>query len=305
MTAQGELRERHDERSELELPPLALELPVAEERALVPGGFEAGGLAIGIKRSGRHDLAVVRAVSGPAAAAAVFTTNSLPAAPVRLDRRHLAATEPEGNGSYGWSEAVVATSGCANAATGAGGDADQERIAALLAAALGTTAERTLALSTGLIGTRLPVDNVADGIARLVPRGLGRSPEAIESAAEALLTTDTRRKLASVQLELPSRGGGTAPVRVCGMAKGVGMIHPRMATMLAVLLTDASADPLTLHRLLAPIAARTWNQLSVDGDTSTNDSVLLLASGASDAAPVAAGSEGARALGRAIEAVAR
>ena len=305
MVVESALTESGRRQSELDLAPLATELPLAEEQALVPEGFEAGGLAAGIKRSGRPDLAVVRAVSGAAAAAAVFTTNSLPAAPVRLSRRHLAATEPAGVGRYGWTQAIVSTSGCANAATGAAGEADQEAIAALLAAAVGTAPERTLALSTGLIGTRLPLDAVAEGIGRLVPRGLGRSPEAIESAAEALLTTDTRRKVASLELELPGTGGGTARVRVCGIAKGVGMIHPRMATMLAVVLTDASADPATLHGLLRPAAARTWNQLSVDGDTSTNDTVFLLASGASGAAPVEAGGEGARALGRAVEAVAR
>ncbi len=305
MTVQGALRERSPQPGDPALSPLAQELPAAAERALVPQGFEAGGMAAGIKRSGRADLAVVRVVSGGAAAAAVFTTNRLPAAPVRLSRRHLAATAAEGAGRYGWTDGIVATSGCANAATGPAGDEDQDRIATLLATALGTTPERTLTLSTGLIGTRLPVEAVAAGIAALVPDGLGRSPEAIESAADALLTTDTHRKLASVELELPAAGGGKARVRVCGMAKGVGMIHPRMATMLAVLLTDASADPATLHGLLGPAAGRTWNQLSVDGDTSTNDTVLLLASGASGAAPVTEGSEGARTLGGAIEAVAR
>jgi glutamate N-acetyltransferase/amino-acid N-acetyltransferase len=304
MAVQGALRER-GQPGELGLSPFTPKLPVAEERALVPGGFEAGGVAAGIKRSGRADLAVVRVVSGAAATAAVFTTNRVPAAPVRLSRRHLAAGAPEGAGRYGWTDGIVATSGCANAATGPAGDADQEHIAALLATALGTTPERTLAVSTGLIGTRLPLDAVAAGIAGLVPGGLGRSPAAVESAADALLTTDTHRKLASLELELPDADGGTAAVRVCGIAKGVGMIHPRMATMLAVLLTDAAADPTTLHGLLGPVVARTWNQLSVDGDTSTNDTVFLLASGASRAARVEPGTEGARALGDAIEAVAR
>ena len=111
--------------------------------------------------------------------------------------------------------------------------------------------------------------------------------------------------MATVELDLPGPDGTTVPVRVTGIAKGVGMIHPRMATMLAVVLTDATADPVVLGGLLRPAAARTWDQLSVDGDTSTNDTVFLLASGAAGAAPIAAGSAEAERLGRAVEAVAR
>jgi glutamate N-acetyltransferase/amino-acid N-acetyltransferase len=119
------------------------------------------------------------------------------------------------------------------------------------------------------------------------------------------MTTDSRPKWATVRFALPAADGTDIPVTVSGIAKGVGMIHPRMATMLAVILTDAATDPGTLHGMLRGAAARTWDQLSVDGDTSTNDSVLLLASGASGAAPVGAGDPGAASLGRAIEAVAR
>ena len=119
------------------------------------------------------------------------------------------------------------------------------------------------------------------------------------------MTTDSRPKWATVRLALPAPDGTGVEVRVSGIAKGVGMIHPRMATMLAVILTDAATDPATLHGMLRGAAARTWDQLSVDGDTSTNDSVLVLASGASGAAPVRAGEAGAAALARAIEAVAR
>ena len=271
----------------------------------VPGGFRVGGTTAGIKASGRPDLMIVATTHGPAAAAGVFTANAFAAAPVQLSQAHLAATEPAGGGRRGWVDAVISTSGCANAATGAAGLADQARIAAALAIALGTVPERTLALSTGLIGTRLPVDKVEAGLLALVGDGLGHEPANLEAAAVALRTTDSRTKLAGAVVELPDADGRPVTVRVSGIAKGVGMIHPRMATMLSVVLTDATASPAVLHGLLRPAAARTWDQLTVDGDTSTNDTVLLLASGAAGAAPVQAGSEAARVLGEAVEAVGR
>ncbi len=284
-------------------------LPPVERRAVLPGGFEAGGLAAGIKRSGRPDLAIVRTTGGPAAAAAVFTPNRFAAAPVRLSRAHLALTEPAGRGRYGWTEAVVSTSGSANAATGAAGDADQADVAAALAAALGVAPERTLALSTGVIGTRLPLDIVRAGIARLASSGLTAAADGLEAAAIALRTTDSTTKLATTTVVLPGAAGETAgetaTVTVSGIAKGVGMIHPRMATMLAIVLTDAAVSPPLLHALLRGATARTWDQLSVDGDTSTNDTVFVLASGAAGAAPVEAGGAAAAVLGAAIEAVAR
>jgi glutamate N-acetyltransferase/amino-acid N-acetyltransferase len=271
----------------------------------MPAGFAAGGLGAGIKRSGKPDLAIVRATNGPAAVAAVFTPNAFAAAPVRLSRAHLAATDPAGGGGHGWAEAIVSTSGCANAATGPAGDADQRRVADLLAAALGVPVERTLLLSTGIIGTRLPLDRVEAGIAALAP-GLSTTDEALESAARALMTTDSQVKMATASIALPDPDGlAVRTVTVTGIAKGVGMIHPRMATMLAIVLTDAAVEPSVLHRMLRSATARTWDQLSVDGDTSTNDTVFVLASGASGSAGVAAGSGPARLLGSAIEAVAR
>ena len=285
--------------------PDRLPLPGVERRAAMPGGFVAGGLAAGIKRSGRSDLAIVRATDGPAAAAAVFTPNRFAAAPVRLSRAHLALTDPGGQGGYGWAEAVVSTSGCANAATGVAGDADQAEVAAALAAALGIAPERTLALSTGVIGTRLPLDTVRGGISRLASSGLTAAADGLEAAAIALRTTDSTTKLATTTVALPGPAGRPTTVTVSGIAKGVGMIHPRMATMLAVLLTDAAVPPSLLHGLLRGATARTWDQLSVDGDTSTNDTVFILASGAAGAAPIAAESEAAARLGTAIEAVAR
>jgi len=283
------------ERNAPALAPLANELPPVERGPVLPRGFAAGGATCGIKASGRPDLAIVTTTSGPASAAAVFTSNAFAAAPVKLSQRHLGA------GHFGVARAVISTSGSANAATGANGDADQAAVAAALASALNVPVEQTLHLSTGVIGTRLPVDRVVAGIGQLVPR-LGTTRDGWLAAAEALRTTDSRAKLATTSVRLPVGG---EPITVSGIAKGVGMIHPRMATMLAIVLTDAAAEPATLHALLRGATVRTWNQLSVDGDTSTNDTVFLLASGAAGGQPVAAGSAAVETLGKAIEAVAR
>ncbi len=286
-----------------ELSALPSSLPPVEERAVMPAGFRAGGLAAGIKPSGRPDLALIATQGVPAAAAAVFTTNAVTAAPVRLSRAHLNATEILGTGKFGWADVIVATAGSANAATGVEGDADQDELAGIVANALQTRPERTLALSTGVIGVRLPMAGIRDGVTRLAPL-LAATNDALEAVAGAIMTTDTKIKLATTSLELPGPHGHPVTVTVSGIAKGVGMIHPRMATMLSVILTDANVPPATLHSLLAPAVQRTWNQISVDGDTSTNDTVFVLASGASGVS-VAPASHQARALGAAIEAVAR
>ena len=290
---------------------LPTDLPPVERRAAIPAGFVAAGGVAGIKASGRPDLAIVATLPGPdgdrapAAAAAVYTPNAFAAAPVRLSQAHLAATEPTGDGGFGWATGVISTSGCANAATGAAGDADQAEVAGFLAEALGTPVERTLLLSTGVIGTRLPVDIVGAGVTAMATK-LEATDDGLAAAAEALRTTDSTAKSATVSLTLPDPDGlAVRLVRVTGIAKGVGMIHPRMATMLSIVLTDASVEPSTLYGLLRPAAARTWDQLSVDGDTSTNDTVFVLASGAAGAAPVRAGTREASQLGGAIEAVAR
>ena len=290
--------------SDVPVPTSSPDLPPVERHAALPAGFKAGGLAAGIKASGRPDLAVIVTTDGPAAAAAVFTPNTFAAAPVRLSRAHLAATSGDARGGFGWAEAIISTSGSANAATGPAGDADQLEIAGLLAGATGATLERTLHLSTGIIGTRLPLERVAAGLDALVPI-LAAGDDALEAVAGALCTTDSVVKTATTTVALPTAGGGSVEVTVSGIAKGVGMIHPQMATMLSVLLTDATAAPETLWRLLRPAAARTWNQLSIDGDTSTNDTVFLLASGAAGGAAVEPGTAAAQALGAAIEAVAR
>jgi glutamate N-acetyltransferase / amino-acid N-acetyltransferase len=286
-----------------DLPALPNQLPSVEQRAAMPGGFRAGGLAAGIKPSGRPDLAVIATTRDSAAAAAVFTRNQVVAAPIKLSKAHLNATEIGGGGRFGWADAIVATAGSANAATGVDGETDQAEVSKTLAALLNTQPERTLALSTGVIGVRLPLTKVRDGLGRLIPQ-LAESDAGLEAVAGAIMTTDTKIKLATTSLELPGPDGRPAKVTVTGIAKGVGMIHPRMATMLGVILTDASVAPATLFGLLLPIVQRTWNQISVDGDTSTNDTVFLLASGQTGAS-VAVASHEAALLGAAIEAVAR
>ncbi len=297
-------------------------LPV-EQRPRLPLGFTAGALAAGIKPSGRPDLAVVAVTTpDPASAAATFTRNLVQAAPVRLSRAHLEATRG-GSGTaseapqaaseapqavslppHGHARAVLVTAGCANAATGPAGDADQAEIATLLAGALGCPVEETLLASTGLIGTRLPVSRVASGIHALVPAGLAAGDAALEAVATAMMTTDHALKAASVTVEL-SAAGVRRPARVTGIVKGVGMIHPGMATMIALVLTDARVAPDTLASMLRPAVALGFDQLTVDGDTSTNDTVFALASGASGTDEVEAGTDDARALAVAIAAVCR
>ena len=285
--------------STIDSPPL----PHVEGRAVLPRGFRAGGATAGIKASGRPDLGLVVAPDG-ASAAAVFTPNAFAAAPVKLSRANLAATSHDPRGGFGYASAIVSTSGSANAATGAAGDADQTQVGEFVSSTLGVDQDHVLHLSTGIIGTRLPLDIVGAGIAALGP-ALGDDDAALAAVAEALRTTDSVAKIATTSLILPAEDGEPITVTVTGIAKGVGMIHPGMATMLSIVLTDAAAPPDVLWNLLRPAAARTWDQLSVDGDTSTNDTVFVLASGVSGAAPLHDGSPAAVAFGAALEAVAR
>lgn len=224
-------------------------------------GFIAGGTASGIKPDGSLDLALVDA-GQPVAAAAVFTANTAAAPPVHLSRRHVAD---------GSARAVVLTSGCANAATGAEGMAAAQRVAELVADQLGCEATDVIVCSTGPIGTVLPTDRVAEGLTRLK-----MSREGAADAARAILTTDSRPK------ESTARGQGWV---VGGMAKGAGMIRPDMATMLAVVTTDARLDSSALDRALRRAVARSFNALDIDGCESTNDTVVLLASGMSGVQP--------------------
>lgn len=224
-------------------------------------GFVAAGIAAGIKTSGRPDLSLVATADGvPVAAAGVFTRNLMTAAPVITTRAHLAT-------SGGRAAAVVLNSGNANAATGDKGLADAEAMCAVAADALGVRADQVLVCSTGLIGIPMPIDTITAGIPALVA---ARSADGALDAATAIMTTDTVPKQVVID------GGGFT---VGGMAKGAAMLSPNMATMLAVLTTDAAATPEQLKAALVHGVADSFNALDVDGCTSTNDTVLLLASG--------------------------
>ena len=224
-------------------------------------GFVASGIAAGIKASGRPDLSLVATADGaPVAAAGVFTRNKMTAAPVITTRAHLDATD-------GRAVAVILNSGNANAATGEQGLADAEAMCAAVAEQLGVDPEQVLVCSTGLIGIPMPIDTITAGVSALVA---ARSADGGDAAAIAIMTTDTVPKQVVVD------GGGFV---VGGMAKGAAMLSPNMATMLAVLTTDAAATPAQLKDALVFGVADSFNALDVDGCTSTNDTVLLLASG--------------------------
>jgi glutamate N-acetyltransferase/amino-acid N-acetyltransferase len=224
-------------------------------------GFVAAGIAAGIKASGATDLSLVGTADGaPVAAAGVFTRNKMTAAPVIVTRAHLAS-------SGGHAAAVVLNSGNANAATGDRGVADAESMCAVVATELGIEPDQVLVCSTGLIGIPMPIDVIAAAIPALVA---ARTAEGGEAAATAIMTTDTHAKQVLVS------GAGFT---VGGMAKGAAMLSPDMATMLAVLTTDAAATPDQLKAALVAGVANSFNALDVDGCTSTNDTVLLLASG--------------------------
>jgi glutamate N-acetyltransferase/amino-acid N-acetyltransferase len=224
-------------------------------------GFVAAGIAAGIKASGATDLSLVGTADGaPVAAAGVFTRNKMTAAPVIVTRAHLVS-------SGGHAAAVVLNSGNANAATGDRGVADAESMCAVVATELGIEPDQVLVCSTGLIGIPMPIDVIAAAIPALVA---ARTAEGGEAAATAIMTTDTHAKQVLVS------GAGFT---VGGMAKGAAMLSPDMATMLAVLTTDAAATPDQLKAALVAGVANSFNALDVDGCTSTNDTVLLLASG--------------------------
>ena len=220
-------------------------------------GFEASGVSAGIRRDGR-DLALVRATTR-ATGTAMWTRNRVQAAPVVVSKAHLELAEPQ---------AVVVNSGIANAATGARGELDAVATAAEAARLLSLDVEEVLVLSTGVIGALLPLDKIR---AALPEAAAALSPDGGNDAAEAILTTDTRTKQAV------SAGDGFT---VGGMAKGSGMIHPNLATMLAVITTDYPLEPGEAIDVLRPAVDTSFNSISVDGECSTNDAVVLLSSGA-------------------------
>jgi glutamate N-acetyltransferase/amino-acid N-acetyltransferase len=230
-----------------------------------PGGFQVAGVSCGIKKNDALDLALIVA-DGLAAAAAVFTTNKAQAAPVLVSREHLAHAS-------GQARAILVNSGCANACTGPEGMAVARSAADFVASVLGCAASQVLVASTGVIGVQLDLGKVRRG-ASLAARSLSRG--AHYDAACAIMTTDIAPKAAAVAVSTPA---GT--FHVGGMAKGAGMIEPRMATMLGFITTDAVVPPPMLQRALVEAVDVTFNAITIDGDTSTNDTVFLLASGAS------------------------
>ena len=233
-------------------------------------GFDAAGIHCGIKPTGALDLALI---ASPTAcrAAAVFTQNAFPAAPVLYDRE-LLRMNPDGT------HAVVINSGNANACTSAEGNANARRMAEAAEKSLGSTDNTAFVMSTGVIGVQLPIGVVEAGIPQVAAE---LRPDGWEDAAAGIMTTDVFPKWASSQVVI---GGKT--VTITGIGKGAGMIHPNMATMLATLATDANIAQPLLQKALASAVSGSFNRISVDGDTSTNDTVLVLANGAAGNAEI-------------------
>ena len=236
-----------------------------------PKGFLASGLNAGIKNQTKKDMAMVFS-STPCAAAGVFTTNLVKAAPVKWDKE-IVTTSP-------YVQAVVVNSCIANACTGAEGLGYCADTAAEAAAALNIPKTAVLVASTGVIGKQLPIDKIKSGVTAL-SKVLGSSREDAKLAAEAIMTTDTKSKEVACTFEL-----GGKQVTVAGMCKGSGMIHPNMCTMLCFVTTDAAISHELLQKALSEDVVDTFNMISVDGDTSTNDTVLVMANGQAENTPI-------------------
>lgn len=224
-------------------------------------GFRAAAVAAGLKKHGGADLGLIVS-DGPSAAAGVFTTNRVRAAPVILSQEHITG---------GKARAIIANAGCANACTGAVGLSDARSTADMVARAVSAAREEVLVASTGVIGAPLAVGKIASALPGLMD---GLSEEGLPAVAEAIMTTDSFPKLSLFE----GTAGGRS-YRIVGMAKGAGMIMPDMATMLSFILTDAGVSSLDLKMAVSRAADTTFNRITVDGDTSTNDTVFALANG--------------------------
>ena len=233
-------------------------------------GFDAAGIHCGVKPTGALDLALI---ASPTAcrSAAVFTQNAFPAAPVLYDR-DLLRMNPDGT------HGVVINSGNANACTSAEGNANARRMAEAAEKSLGSTDNTAYVMSTGVIGVQLPIGVIEAGIPKVAAK---LRPDGWEEAAEAIMTTDVFPKWASAQADISGK-----TVTVTGIGKGAGMIHPNMATMLGTLATDVSITQPLLQRALGTAVKRSFNRISIDGDTSTNDTVLVMANGAAGNAEI-------------------
>lgn len=233
----------------------------------LPKGFLFSACTAGIKASGKPDLALAVVPDG-ATAAAMFTRNQVVAAPLMVDREHLWL-------SRGRIHALIVNAGNANCATGAQGIRAAKTTCREVARALNIRSEQVFPSSTGIIGVPLPVEKISAALPALASSA-NDEPEALDSFATAIMTTDTRMKNVSAEVNYKNQ-----IVRIAGVAKGAGMIHPNMATMLVYLFTDVMATPRELQQSLKSAVERTFNCMSIDGDTSTNDTALLLASGKS------------------------
>ncbi|TBL73025.1 bifunctional glutamate N-acetyltransferase/amino-acid acetyltransferase ArgJ [Paenibacillus thalictri] len=227
-----------------------------------PKGFRAGGLHCGLKKTERHDLGVI-VCDVPAAAAGVYTLNAFQAAPLHVTQESIAAE--------GKLQAMLVNSGNANACTGKQGEDDAREMRAAAAKAFGVAEHLVGVTSTGVIGELLPMAKVSAGIERLPERV---SREGGDDFSQAILTTDLVKKETCVSLTVNGK-----TVHIAGAAKGSGMIHPNMATMLGFITTDAAVDSANLQKLLSGVTDSTFNMITVDGDTSTNDMVVAMASG--------------------------
>lgn len=227
-------------------------------------GFRAASLAAGIKKGNKKDMALIYS-EVPCVAAGTFTTNIVKAAPVKWDQDIVY--------DHAHAQAVVCNSGIANACTGAEGASDCEKTAEVTARVFNIPKESVLVASTGVIGQQLPIDTIVKGVEAMMPI-LSDKIEAGTMAAQAIMTTDTVEKEIAVEVELDG-----VCVTIGGMCKGSGMIHPNMCTMLGFVTTDAAISKPLLQKALSAVIADTFNMISVDGDTSTNDTVLVLANG--------------------------
>ncbi|BFZ53880.1 Arginine biosynthesis bifunctional protein ArgJ, mitochondrial [Savitreella phatthalungensis] len=252
------------------------------QEGIYPRGFSVGGIHCGVKKNGRPDLAIVASRDHDCNAAAVFTKNIFQAAPVTTSRKVLEARSGRGL------RAIITNSGCANAVTGQGGLEDANKMGRAVDDLLdrGSDADAglssTLVMSTGVIGQRLPIDRIIQGIPK-VYKHAGDSHDHWLDCAKAYCTTDTFPKLVSKSIRLPSLSGEGEgiEVRMAGITKGAGMIHPDMATLLGFIATDAAIGPDACKSILKHAVERSFNSISVDGDMSTNDTVCLLANAAS------------------------
>ncbi len=241
---------------------------IITNEVVLPRGFKAAGIAAGLKTDNQKDLALITS-DVPAVMAGTFTTNQVKAASVKLCRKRLAART---------GRAIVINSGNANACTGVQGMLDAEQMAATVAECVGVDERSVFVCSTGRIGVRMPMDIIVPGI-RKAARHLAK--EGGTAASEAIMTTDTRPKTCTARLSINGK-----PAIVSAMAKGSGMIEPNMATMLAFILTDAVVEPEALQSCLSEAVKQSFNRITVDGDRSTNDTVLFMANGQADNRPL-------------------